>query len=129
MSNSKVIEKVNDIFNEVINNKKDMYLYIASVLIDIDYDVLEADYNKHHSDTTSFAVKLREAIKHCMIDGCGDDNSEYLNFLVNHGITLSDCIIEKFSTVDEDWDKDNYSVFCYLFGYLRMFRFLSSGII
>ena len=129
MSNSKVIERVNDIFNEVINNKKDMYLYVASVLIDIDYYVLEADYEIHHSDTTSFVVKLREAIKRCMISGCGDDNSDYLNFLVNPGITLSDCIIKKFSTVDEDWNKDNYSVFVYLFGYLRMFRFLNSGII
>ena len=50
MSNSKVIERVNDIFNEVINNKKDMYLYVASVLTGIDYDTLELDYDKNHSD-------------------------------------------------------------------------------
>lgn len=129
MNNGKVIERVNNIFNEVINNKKDMYLYVASVLTGIDYDTLELDYDKNHSDKSCFAVKIREAVKHCMIGGCGVDNSEYLNFLVNPGITLSDCIIEKFSVVDEDWDRDNYSVFMYLFGYLRMFRFLNSGII
>jgi len=129
MYNGKVIERVNDISNEVINNKKDMYLYIASVLTGIDYDTLELEYDNNHSDTASYIVKLREAVKHCMIGGCGADNFEYLNFLVNPGITLSDCIIEKFSIVDEDGDRDYYSVFMYLFGYLRMFRFLNSGII
>lgn len=117
--NNEVIERVNDIFKAVITDKKDMYLYVLSVLIDINYDTLKEEWDNRKDNEGHIAIN-RERVKRAMIS----HTSESLNALINPGITLGDCIKKKFAIDDLEGGVIDYEVFNCLFGYLRMSKFL-----
>jgi hypothetical protein len=117
--NNDVIGRVNDIFRAVITNKKDMYLYVLSVLTDINYDTLKEEWDNRKDNKCHIAIN-RELVKKAMIS----HTSENLNALINPGITLGDCIKKKFAIEDLEGDIIDYEVFDCLFGYLRMSKFL-----
>lgn len=117
--NNDVIGRVNDIFRAVITNKKDMYLYVLSVLTDINYDTLKEEWDNRKDNKCHIAIN-RELVKKAMIS----HTSESLNALINPGITLGDCIKKKFAIEDLEGDVIDYEVFDCLFGYLRMSKFL-----
>ena len=117
--NNEVVERVNDIFKAVITDKKDMYLYVLSVLTDINYDILKEEW-VNRKDNKGYAAINRELVKKAMIE----HTTENLNALINPGITLGDCIKKKFAIDDLEGDIIDYEVFNCLFGYLRMSKFL-----
>ena len=117
--NNEVIERVNDIFKAVITDKKDMYLYVLSVLTDINYDTLKEEWDNRKDNNGHVAIN-RELVKKAMIK----PTPENLNALINPGITLGDYIKKKFAIDDLEGDVIDYEVFNYLFGYLRMSKFL-----
>ena len=117
--NNEVIERVNDIFKAVITDKKDMYLYVLSVLTDINYDTLKEEWDNRKDNNSHVAIN-RELVKKAMIS----HTSESLNALINPGITLGDCIKKKFAIDNLEGDTIDYEVFNCLFGYLRMSKFL-----
>lgn len=117
--NNEVIERVNDIFKAVITDKKDMYLYVLSVLTDINYNTLKEEWDNRKDNEGHVAIN-RERVKRAMIG----HTSESLNALINPGITLGDCIKKKFAINNLEGGTIDYEVFNYLFGYLRMSKFL-----
>jgi len=117
--NNEVIERVNDIFKAVITDKKDMYLYVLSVLTDINYDTLKEEWDNRKDNEGHIAIN-RELVKRAMIG----HTSESLNALINPGITLGDCIKKKFAIDNLEGGTIDYEVFNCLFGYLRMSKFL-----
>ena len=117
--NNEVIERVNDIFKAVITDKKDMYLYVLSVLTDINYNTLKEEWDNRKDNKCHVAIN-RELVKKAMIE----HTTENLNALINPGITLGDCIKKKFAIDDLEGGVIDYEVFNCLFGYLRMSKFL-----
>lgn len=117
--NNEVIGRVNDIFKAVITDKKDMYLYVLSVLTDINYDTLKEEWDNRKDNEGHVAIN-RERVKRAMIS----HTSESLNALINPGITLGDCIKKKFAIDNLEGGVIDYEVFNCLFDYLRMSKFL-----
>ena len=122
-NNNAVIERVNDIYKAVVVDKKDMYLYVLSVLTDINYDELYKEYT-NRNDNNCYAAINRDRVKKAMLMG----TSAELSVAINPGITLKDVISNKFTVELEDGDIDDFSIFYYLFGYLRMSKFLNDCI-
>ena len=115
--NQKVFNLINQIKTEVVNNGKDMYIYIASILCGDNYEDLEEDY----SNNDSYVIKYVNAIR-----GISRGDDSYLDFpvvVVGGAITtVSQRIEELFSIEDKNGCIESSSIFRYLFGYLEMMK-------
>lgn len=126
--NNEVIERVNDIFKAVITDKKDMYLYILSVLIDENYDELKEELDNRNDNKSTNNPKfakytlsifaLRENVKKVVCGGV-----EPLSVPVTKNTILLDYINEKFATgrlKGKNYDIPDHTIFNCLYGYLKM---------
>ena len=116
--NENVKELVLDIKKVTLNEGKDIYLYVASKLLDLDYDNLF----KRYTTWEVGVVRLRDYIK-LLASG----HTEYLDVeftFDNRKIILRHLIADKFTVSNIDGDIDPYSIFGYLFGYLGICRFI-----
>ena len=117
--NQKVINLINKIKETVINSSVDMYVYIASILTDTDYDILESRYFNNDNEVE----KLRTVIKDILLN-----KIKYLNHDIEFE-PIFELIKNKFSFVNSCGDKDDFSMFYYLLGFIQVNRFIKEGTI
>jgi len=119
--NQKVINLINKIKETTINSSVDMYVYIASILTDTDYNILESRYFNDDNEVE----KLRTVIKDILLNKI---QYHSLNYDIEFE-PIFELIKNKFSFVNSCGDKDDFSMFYYLLGFIQVNRFIKEGTI
>jgi len=98
-----------------------MYVYIASILTDTDYNILESRYFNDDNEVE----KLRTVIKDILLNKI---QYHSLNYDIEFE-PIFELIKNKFSFVNSCGDKDDFSMFYYLLGFIQVNRFIKEGTI